>query len=170
MKQSVFASWFETIGSTATGFVVSIAVQYVVCWWWELPLRIQDNLAIIGLFTVASLIRGFLWRRAMERLHVRRPLSPFMQAVVAERYRQIEQEGWSTDHDDDHNSGELAKAAAAYAGSAQSQSKDLVPQIWPWDRQWWKPADFRRNLVKAGALIMAEGERFDRQKTKRSGS
>lgn len=29
-------------------------------------------------------------------------------------------------------------------------------------RDWWKPKDRRRNLVKAGALIVAEIERLDR--------
>lgn len=37
-----------------------------------------------------------------------------------------------------------------------------APQRWPWDAGWWKPSDRRRNLVKAGALILAEIERLDR--------
>ncbi|GAG33310.1 unnamed protein product, partial [marine sediment metagenome] len=36
------------------------------------------------------------------------------------------------------------------------------PEIWPWDPSWWKPTDERRNLEKAGALIVAELERLDR--------
>ncbi|MEB3421767.1 hypothetical protein VK682_24660 [Salipiger manganoxidans] len=35
-------------------------------------------------------------------------------------------------------------------------------QLWPWDRKWWKPTTPRRDLVKAGALIVAEIERLDR--------
>jgi hypothetical protein len=31
---------------------------------------------------------------------------------------------------------------------------------WPWDKVWW-PSDRRRNLVKVGALILAEIERID---------
>lgn len=31
-----------------------------------------------------------------------------------------------------------------------------------WDMQWWKPGSPRRNLVKSGALILAEIERIDR--------
>ena len=80
MKQSLLASWLETIGSTVSGFLVSLALQHAVCWWFDLPLRAQDNLAIIGLFTAASLLRGIAWRRLMERLHVRVRMSAAMLA------------------------------------------------------------------------------------------
>lgn len=55
--------------------------------------------------------------------------------VVSERRRQIYEEGWSPEHDDEHTDGSLADAAA-------------------WDR--------RRDLVRAAALIVAEIERLDR--------
>lgn len=41
-------------------------------------------------------------------------------------------------------------------------SQDDPPRNWPWHRVWWKPSTRRRNLVKAGALILAEIERLDR--------
>jgi hypothetical protein len=37
-----------------------------------------------------------------------------------------------------------------------------TPTDWPWPESWWKPTGDRRNLVKAGALILAEIERIDR--------
>jgi hypothetical protein len=43
-------------------------------------------------------------------------------------------------------------------------------EIWPWDRKWWKPKDRRRDLVRAGALILAEIERLDRAAAKTSGA
>lgn len=43
-----------------------------------------------------------------------------------------------------------------------------VPEGWPWDDVWWKPKDPRTNLVKAGALILAEIERMDRSFTARA--
>lgn len=75
--------------------------------------------------------------------------------VLAERRRQVEAEGWTPEHDDEHDDDELAKAAACYAlGSRKG---------WPWYGHWWKPsADRRRNLVKAAALLLAEIERLDR--------
>jgi hypothetical protein len=40
--------------------------------------------------------------------------------------------------------------------------KGIIASIWPWDRAYWKPRGPRNNLVKAGALILAEIERIDR--------
>ncbi len=88
-----------------------------------------------------------------------------IQDVIAERLRQMHQEGWSEQHDDTHTNGELADAAACYAhpvpyGVAPQHSGP--PPLWPWHRKWWKPKDRRRNLVRAAALIVAEIERLDR--------
>jgi hypothetical protein len=55
----------------------------------------------------------------------------------------------------------MAKAAACYALGSQGWPQRGV-NFWPWDASWWKPASNRRNLVKAGALILAEIERLDR--------
>jgi len=90
--------------------------------------------------------------------------------VIAERRRQIEAEGWSHEYDNSYFHGELARAAAAYALQGSSEGRvigdDLTPsiisRIWPWSQKWWKPTTPRRNLVKAGALILAEIERLDR--------
>lgn len=87
--------------------------------------------------------------------------------VAIERRRQIEAEGWSPAHDDRHDRFELASAGAAYAIHAAYRDRDQVapdapPAHWPWSRAWWKPADRRRDLIKAAALILAEIERIDR--------
>lgn len=81
--------------------------------------------------------------------------------VLAERHRQIEAEGWTPDHDDSYAQGQLAEAAAAYASESAASHAGL-PNGWPWAREWWKPSTPRRNLVKAGALILAEIDRIDR--------
>lgn len=86
-------------------------------------------------------------------------------AVAAERQRQIDVEGWSLEHDDEHTFGELAKAAACYAtgNNRLSVNGPKGPSfIWPWEPKWWRPKDKRRNLVRAAALIVAEIERLDR--------
>jgi len=91
--------------------------------------------------------------------------------ITAERQRQIEQEGWTPEHDDEHRRGELARAAACYAQSAAYHARHFTPHYvfgrpseWPWDLDWWKPSgDPVRNLVKAGALIAAEIDRLTRQ-------
>ncbi|MCJ2343377.1 hypothetical protein MRQ32_017365 [Pseudomonas aeruginosa] len=104
--------------------------------------------------------------------------------VQAERRRQITAEGWTPEHDDEHDSGELAAAGAAYALHAadhlnpysQGDGGDEAPSCWPWhdgiagrgegpektEPAWWKPSTPRRDLVKACALALAEIERLDR--------
>lgn len=110
--------------------------------------------------------------QAVEALvkHVLRDLQPSPAAqgdaltqaardVLAERQRQISAEGWTPEHDDEHLPGELSLAAASYVCADEG---DAPPAIWPWDWSWWKPRDRRRNLVKSGALVLAELERVDR--------
>lgn len=100
--------------------------------------------------------------------------------VVNERRRQIEVEGWDPAHDDEYDSGQLAKAASCYALCAgigiasgvgredhyeffSEYAKAGVPRPpWPWSDGWWKPKIPRRDLVRAAALIIAEIERLDR--------
>lgn len=82
--------------------------------------------------------------------------------VLAERARQITAEGWTAAHDDGHRDGELAIAASCYANPASPRWKGGVPGNWPWRNKWWKPKDRRSDLVRAGALIIAEIERLDR--------
>lgn len=95
--------------------------------------------------------------------------------VMAERQRQMEAEGWSTENDDKYTSGELSLAAGNYIGASTFRSHGLDPSVqrvaggvftgwhrWPWSSEWWKPTDNRRDLVKAAALLLAEIERLDR--------
>lgn len=99
--------------------------------------------------------------------------STALRDVAAERRRQIEAEGWTPEHDAAHASGCMATASACYALAAAAQSPDnnaswrmrfanAANDLWPWDREWWKPAAPRRMLVKAAALLLAEIERLDR--------
>lgn len=81
--------------------------------------------------------------------------------VLAERQRQVTAEGWTPAHDDEHVEGQLSDAAACYALFATDQSRP-VPDYWPWPDNWWKQHGERRDLVRAGALIIAEIERLDR--------
>ncbi|MFK1062584.1 hypothetical protein [Pseudomonas aeruginosa] len=83
--------------------------------------------------------------------------------VQAERLRQVEAEGWMPEHDDAHDTGALASAAGCYAMFSLAYPAGDPSRFWPWDKSWWKPSpDGRRNMVKAGALILAEIERLDR--------
>ena len=87
-----------------------------------------------------------------------------LQDVAVERARQIQVEDRHPDHDDAYTSCELAVAAAMYALYSDSfPVEGYPPKLWPWDAKWWKPKNYRTDLVRAGALILAEIERLDRQ-------
>lgn len=93
-----------------------------------------------------------------------------VELIAAERKRQIEKEGWTTEHDDGHDGGELANAAACYAATpsarkvtSMSGAKIVLDFFWPFSRDWWKPTRNRvHELAKAGALIAAEIDRLQR--------
>lgn len=101
--------------------------------------------------------------------------------IGRERLRQMTDEGWTTRHDDAHDKGQMARAAGCYAiaaGMSDDQRETyavgdphtglhwhrtvLLTRWWPWSMGWWKPKDRRRDLIRAGALIVAEIERLDR--------
>ena len=84
-----------------------------------------------------------------------------IELITEERQRQIEKEGWTEEHDDEHVDGDLAQAAAAYA-------TNLIT-LWPWEYESWRPSvdDRRKNLIKAGALIAAEIDRVNRALAKK---
>lgn len=95
--------------------------------------------------------------------------------IAAERQRQIEQEGWTPAHDDDHRRSQMLRAAICYAETAKGLAyghkldgirEFVVDPKWPWEPHWFKPSEDRvRNLVKAGALIAAEIDRLQRAGT-----
>lgn len=115
--------------------------------------------------------------------------SPAMDLIRAERQRQIDIEGWTPDHDDQHDDGQLMRAAmcyymhgtgrAAYRNTSSLVSTDTCPHCgnglrhrrinaslpmgWPWEPRWWKPQNTNRDLVRSGALLLAEKDRLARR-------
>lgn len=96
-------------------------------------------------------------------------LSRAEQDVLDERRGQRTREGFIDAHDDEHDSGELARAGACYALFSQTPTSQ-APLLWPLEARWWKPSNVRRMLVKAAALIIAEIERIDRKTANHEGS
>lgn len=88
-------------------------------------------------------------------------LSNADQSVIAERQRQQSAEGWTPEHDDQYGESQLLWASSCYVLNT-IQPFNRIPLDWPWAPEWWKPTNPRRDLVKAGALILAEIERIDR--------
>lgn len=89
------------------------------------------------------------------------PVGGVIAEIAAERKRQIEVEGWTPEHDDEHRGGVMALAAGCYA--LASTGAPRAAEHWPWDRNWWKPKDRRSDLIRAAALVVAELERLDRR-------
>lgn len=86
--------------------------------------------------------------------------------IAVERKRQIEAEGWTAEHDDEHAPDALVHAARWYEFVGRvplgRRTSPSLPS-WPWETGWWKPSsDPIRNLVKAGALWQAEADRVER--------
>ncbi len=114
-----------------------------------------------------------------------RPKLTGVERIAAERQRQIDVEGWTPEHDDEHDNAEMAMAAACYAAPdlIYTMDPDHVQQVvfedpWPWDQSWDKRpyrgnrlkanatatrATRIRMLEKAGALIAAEIDRILRE-------
>lgn len=89
-------------------------------------------------------------------------LSNAVQSVIAERQRHQSAEGWTPEHDDQYSKSQLLWASSCYVLNA-IHPFNRIPFGWPWTPEWWKPTNPRRDMVKAGALILAEIERIDRQ-------
>lgn len=96
--------------------------------------------------------------------------------IESERDRQVWDEKWTPEHDDEHDKGELAIAAACYAHHAATVTyldnfdvyrSTPAPANWPWEAKWWKPKQPQRDLIRAGALIAAEIDRIERRIIKR---
>jgi hypothetical protein len=95
--------------------------------------------------------------------------------ILNERQRQMEKEGWTAEHDDEHTNSELAYAAVAYAAphivyaKREYGNETRFVDVWPedWDNDWDKRPRGKytnkkriRALEKAGALIAAEIDRL----------
>lgn len=92
-----------------------------------------------------------------------KPLKTGAQLIAIERERQMSEEGWDAEHDDQHTLGELARVGELYALPEVSQtSANLYPSTW--SARWWRttPQNRVRELVKAGALIAAEIDRLQK--------
>jgi hypothetical protein len=111
--------------------------------------------------------------------------------IAAERRRQIEGEGWTPEHDDEHTDGALAYSAVAYAApepvfvyreaetaffcgnTGDRGDRQLQPAGWREVTHFGSCIDKRgqhdriRQLEIAGALIAAEIDRLTREEQRR---
>lgn len=87
--------------------------------------------------------------------------------ITAERLRQQTEEGYTPEHDDEHTEGQLALLTAAYVCSSRPPYAPVhglletikeALDLYGWEDSF-EPKDPIRDLVRAGALILAELER-----------
>jgi len=107
-----------------------------------------------------------------------------IELIAKERKRQINDEGWSAEHDLQHTSNELAMAAACYALDKEEvfvlkSQMGEPPEIfdpWPWFSKYYRYSDNAPGYIKthdkrdthdrikkltiSGALIAAELDRL----------
>lgn len=163
MKQSRATSFIKSAASTAVGFIVALGANALVLPLFGFHPNLAENLQITCIYTVISIARGYLLERAFEAMGWRTRMSAAASAILAERQRQVSQEGWSESHDDDACPGTLARAGAAYALWNTGWARGTIrSDIWPWNPTELRPYSERRDLIRAGALILAEAERVDR--------
>ena len=62
-------SFIESLTQTAIGFLVSLFTWYCILWTelFDITVTFADNLLITGIFTVVSIVRGYLIRRFYNR-------------------------------------------------------------------------------------------------------
>lgn len=65
--QSKKFSLIEAITNTATGFLLSLGIQLMIYPLLGIPVTISQNLLITSVFTIASILRGYLIRRLFEK-------------------------------------------------------------------------------------------------------
>lgn len=85
---------------------------------------------------------------------------PGVMAIAAERHRQIAEEGYTAEHDAEHDPDDMIRAAIAYALNDLA-TPDHVLSWWPWGDASFKGGPSRvRDLAKAGALLAAAIDRL----------
>lgn len=172
----------ETGVNLVVGFAANWIVNWVVLPWFGYPAHAEVLVTLGVIMTVVSIARQYSLRRIFEWLRIRKAPPEFLdivEEIAEERLAQFNREGYDLAHDDQYHRGELQRAAAWYAlssidhqiGPDAANFAEVInePFIthpdygWPWDPIYWKPTTERRDLVKAGALIIAAIGRHDRR-------
>ena len=58
----------ETVISTLLGYLVAVGTQVLVFPWFGIQVTLGGNLAIAGIFTAVSIVRGYLIRRLFNAI------------------------------------------------------------------------------------------------------
>lgn len=69
--QSRRMSLVEQVFNVGSGVVTALIVGQIVYPMFGYPVSLADNLWLTGIFTVVSVMRGYVWRRVFNWLHFR---------------------------------------------------------------------------------------------------
>ena len=69
--QSRRMSMIEAAFATATSYCVAIGCQLVIYPLFDIHVTLTQNFALAGVFTLISLVRGYMVRRAFNYIHLR---------------------------------------------------------------------------------------------------
>ena len=61
-------SFIEALTNTLTGLIVSFGIQLVIYPTMGIPVRISQNIIITLVFTIASILRGYVVRRIFNQI------------------------------------------------------------------------------------------------------
>jgi hypothetical protein len=185
--QSRRASAMETAINLVVGFAANWFVNWIVLPWYGYEAHAPILVTLGVIMTVVSIARQYTLRRVFEWMRIRKAPPAFLYIVeelAAERLRQINGEGYTLALDDRYTQGELERAAGVYCDAAAFPSAAriaacdkghghalVVPasdlrRRWPWAIEAFKPTDARRNMIKAGALLVAAIARHDRAESR----
>ena len=136
-----------------------------------------DLMILITLFCTFVVSFGIFW---ISEKNKENNMKTGIELIAEERQRQIEVEGYSAQHDSQHNASEFVYAAIAYTEAAKVgvncqeigntneneiiQRKREMGLYFPWGQTNFKPTTNIRDLVKAGALIASAIDRLQAQK------
>lgn len=67
--QSRIMSLVETLANVASGMVTAVIVGQIVYPLYGYKVSVADNIWLTSIFTVVSVVRGYVWRRIFERIH-----------------------------------------------------------------------------------------------------
>ena len=65
--QSKKHSLIESVTNTVAGFVVSLGIQLAIYPAMGIPVKFSQNIVITCIFTIASILRGYLIRRIFNK-------------------------------------------------------------------------------------------------------
>lgn len=68
MPQSKTASFIEALANTVSGFALGVVLNYYLLPVYGLRVSAMDSMSLTLIFTIATTLRSYVWRRLFNRL------------------------------------------------------------------------------------------------------